>query len=132
MNPNIPVLIVDDYPTMRRTIADVMRRFGFTDISFAEDGQMAWEMLQENRYGLLLLDWGMPRMTGLELLQRIRAADGSFADVPVLAVTAEADERVIVEAVKNGVDNYIVKPFTPETLERKLREVFLRRSKKRS
>ena len=132
MNPNIPVLIVDDYPTMRRTIADVMRRFGFADISFAEDGQMAWEMLQKNRYGLLLLDWGMPRMTGLELLQRIRASEGGFADVPVLAVTAEADEKIIVEAVKNGVDNYIVKPFTPETLERKLREVFLRRARRRS
>ena len=132
MNPNIPVLIVDDYPTMRRTIADVMRRFGFTDISFAEDGQMAWEMLQENRYGLLLLDWGMPRMTGLELLQRIRASGGGFADVPVLAVTAEADEKIIVEAVKNGVDNSIVKPFTPETLERKLREVCLRRARRRS
>lgn len=130
MDPAMPILIVDDYPTMRKTIADVMRRSGFTNLSFAEDGQMAWEMMQENRYELLLLDWSMPRMTGLELLKLIRSSERDFAGVPVLAVTAEAEQKHIVEAVKNGVNNYIVKPFTPETLERKLKEIFARRPKK--
>jgi len=130
MDPAMPILIVDDYPTMRKTIADVMRRSGFTNLAFAEDGQMAWEMMQESRYELLLLDWSMPRMSGLELLKLIRSSGRDFANVPVLAVTAEAEQKTIVDAVKNGVNNYIVKPFTPETLERKLREIFARRPKK--
>ena len=129
MDPAMPILIVDDYPTMRKTIADVMRRSGFINLSFAEDGQMAWEMMQENRYELLLLDWSMPRMTGLELLKLIRSSEMDFANVAVLAVTAEAEQKTIVDAVKNGVNNYIVKPFTPDTLERKLREIFARRPK---
>lgn len=123
MSSDIPILIVDDYPTMRKTIGDVMRRFGFTNISYAEDGQMAWDMLQENRYGLLLLDWSMPRMSGPELLKLIRASGGAFADVPILAITAEADRKTIVDAVKGGVDGYIVKPFLPETLAAKLRDI---------
>ena len=128
MNSAIPVLIVDDYPTMRHTIADVMRKFGFEDISFAEDGLMAWEMIQNHRYDLLLLDWSMPRMTGLELLQLIRSSDREFARVPVLAITAEAEQRHIVEAVRHGVTDYIVKPFTPATLERKLKRILSRRA----
>jgi two-component system, chemotaxis family, chemotaxis protein CheY len=126
MNPAMPILIVDDYPTMRQTIADVMRRFGFNNISFAEDGQMAWEMMQSQSYGLVLLDWSMPRMSGLELLKRIRSSDGEIAAVPVLAITAEAEERHIVEAVRHGVSDYIVKPFTPATLERKVQAIFRR------
>lgn len=128
MNSAIPVLIVDDYPTMRHTIADVMRKFGFDDISFAEDGLMAWEMIQNHHYDLLLLDWSMPRMTGLELLQLIRTSDREFAKVPVLAITAEAEQRHIVEAVRHGVTDYIVKPFTPATLERKLKRILSRRA----
>jgi two-component system, chemotaxis family, chemotaxis protein CheY len=123
MNSAIPVLIVDDYPTMRQTIADVMRKFGFANISFAEDGLMAWDMIQRHRYELLLLDWSMPHMTGLELLQLIRSSGREFANVPVLAITAEAEQRHIVEAVRHGVTDYIVKPFTPATLESKLKKI---------
>lgn len=90
---------------------------------------MAWEMLQDHPFELLLLDWSMPRMTGLELLQRIRASEREFADIPVLAITAEAEERSIIEAVRHGVTDYIVKPFTPDTLERKLKDILARRAK---
>jgi len=131
VSSDIPILIVDDYPTMRKTIGDVMRKFGFTNISYAEDGQMAWDMLLENRYGLLLLDWSMPRMSGPELLKLIRASGTEFADVPVLAITAEADRQTIVDAVKGGVDGYIVKPFLPETLAAKLREILSSRTARR-
>ena len=124
MNTDIPVLIVDDYSTMRRTIGDVMRRFGFTNLAYAEDGQMAWEVMQENSYELLLLDWSMPRMTGLELLKLIRCPGGRFTDVAVLAITGEAEQECVVEAVKRGVDKYIVKPFTKATLEEKLANIF--------
>lgn len=127
MNTDIPVLIVDDYPSMRRTIGDIMRRFGFSNLAYAEDGQMAWEMMQESRYELVLLDLSMPRMSGFELLRLIRCPEGGFADIGVLAITGEAEQERVVEAVRSGVDNYIVKPFTPGTLERKLREVMSRR-----
>lgn len=128
MNTDIPVLIVDDYPSMRRTIGDIMRRFGFSNLAYAEDGQMAWEMMQESRYELVLLDLSMPRMSGFELLRLIRCPEGGFADIGVLAITGEAEQERVVEAVRSGVDNYIVKPFTPGTLERKLREVMSRRT----
>ena len=127
MNTDIPVLIVDDYPSMRRTIGDIMRRFGFSNLAYAEDGQMAWEMMQESRYELVLLDLSMPRMSGFELLRLIRCPEGGFADIGVLAITGEAEQERVVEAVRSGVNNYIVKPFTPGTLERKLREVMSRR-----
>ncbi len=120
----MPVLIVDDMQPMRRTIADIMRSLGFKNLHFAEDGQMAWDKLLEEDFGLILLDWSMPRMTGLELLQKIRQSGDTFADVPVLMVTAEAEQNQVVEAIKSGVSNYIVKPFVPKTLERKLHEIF--------
>jgi two-component system chemotaxis response regulator CheY len=130
MNTDIAVLIVDDYPSMRRTIGDIMRRFGFSNLAYAEDGQMAWEMMQEYRYELVLLDLSMPRMSGFELLKLIRCPGGDLTDVAVLAITGEAEQDRVIEAVRGGVDNYIVKPFTPQTLERKLREVMSRRKKR--
>ncbi len=124
MDTSIPVLIVDDHQAMRRTIADIMRRIGYINISYAEDGLMAWDKLQKSEFELVLLDWNMPRMTGFELLKKIRGSDEDFVDIPVLMVTAEAEEEQVLAAIQHGVSNYIVKPFTPTTLERKLQEIF--------
>lgn len=124
MDLSIPVLIVDDHMAMRGTIGHIMRRFGFSNIAFAEDGIMAWEMMQDASFGLILLDWNMPRMSGIELLKKIRGSGEAFSGVPVLAVTAEAEQMIVEEAIQNGVSNYIVKPFTPATLERKIRAIF--------
>ena len=125
MDRSMAVLIVDDHQPMRRTIADIMRSLGFDNLFYAEDGQMAWEKMQENAYDLILLDWNMPRLSGVELLQRIRMAeDEATPPLPVLMVTAEAEREQVVEAIKTGVTNYIVKPFAPATLERKLYEIF--------
>lgn len=124
MDISVPVLIVDDHQSMRRTIADIMRKLGYSNLAYAEDGQMAWEKLQEEPFELILLDWSMPRMTGLELLKRIRTSETDFADIPILMITAEAEQHQVVEAIEAGVTNYIVKPFTPNTLERKLKEIF--------
>ncbi len=124
MDMSIPVLIVDDHQAMRRTIADIMRRLGFVNLSYAEDGQMAWDKLQKNVFELILLDWNMPRVTGIELLKQVRSSEEDFSDIPILMVTAEAEREQVVEAIQSGATNYIVKPFTPATLERKLQEIF--------
>jgi two-component system chemotaxis response regulator CheY len=123
VDTKIPVLIVDDQQPMRRTIADIMRSLGFSKLAYAEDGLMAWEKLNREDFGLVLLDWSMPRMSGIELLKKIRKSEEKFADIPVLMITAEADQAHVVEAIQSGVTNYIVKPFTPATLDKKLREI---------
>ncbi len=118
------ILIVDDHPSMRRTIADIMRMLGYFNIHYAEDGFMALEKLQENKATeLILLDWNMPKMTGLSFLRRIRSAQ-EYEKLPVIMITAEAEQQQVIEAVSAGVTSYIVKPFTPITLQRKINEVF--------
>ncbi len=124
MDISIPVLIVDDHQAMRRTIADIMRRLGFVNLSYAEDGLMAWDKLQKTPCELVLLDWNMPQMSGIELLKKIRSSEESFVNVPIMMVTAEAEKELVIEAIQSGATNYIVKPFTPATLERKLQEIF--------
>jgi two-component system chemotaxis response regulator CheY len=127
---NMPVLIVDDQQPMRRTIADIMRSFGFRNLFYAEDGLMAWRQLEETPgVGLVLLDWSMPRMTGIELLKKMRESQ-DYRDIPVLMITAEAEKDKVVEAIESGVTNYIVKPFTPATLDKKLKQVFAARKPK--
>jgi two-component system chemotaxis response regulator CheY len=116
------VLAVDDFPTMRRIVKTLLRQLGYTNISEAEDGQAALAKLQQERFDLVLLDWNMPRMTGLELLKAIRS-DDSLRDIPVVMITAEGRKEDVLEAVKAGVNNFIVKPFTAETLEEKLKKV---------
>ena len=118
------ILIVDDHPAMRRTIADIMRMLGYVNMSYAEDGLMALDRLQENTVtDLILLDWNMPRMTGLSFLRRIRSIP-EYEKLPVIMITAEAEQQQVVEAVSAGVTTYIVKPFTPITLQRKINEIF--------
>lgn len=116
------VLTVDDFPTMRRIVKTLLRQLGYTNISEAEDGQAALAKLQQEKFDLVLLDWNMPRMTGLELLKAIRA-DATLHDTPVVMITAEGRKEDVLEAVKAGVNNFIVKPFTAETLEEKLNKV---------
>ena len=118
------VLIVDDHQAMRRTISDIMRLFGYQNLLYAEDGIMALKMLANNpEVRLVMLDWNMPRMTGYECLQKIRA-EKTVEELPVLMVTAEAERNQIIAAVQAGANNYVVKPFPPDTLARKLKEIF--------
>lgn len=120
MNFQTPILIVDDHQTMRKSIAFILRDLGFNNLFYAEDGEMAWELMQDEQIGLLLLDWNMPRMTGIELLQKIRNSE-EYSNLPVLMVTAEAHENLVLEAIYRGVTGYIVKPFTAYTLENKIK-----------
>ncbi|MFZ2448385.1 MAG: response regulator [Syntrophobacteraceae bacterium] len=119
---DMTVLIVDDFLTMRRIVRKILRDLEFQNILEAEDGTVAVEALKTNKVDLIVSDWNMPKMTGLELLKHVRSQDAT-KDLPFLMVTAEAQKENIVEAVKAKVSNYIVKPFTAATLEEKLGKI---------
>ena len=123
MDLNIRVLVVDDFATMRRIIKGVLKQLGFSNIVEAEDGDVALEELKKDEYGLILADWNMPNMSGLELLKAVRS-DKNLQGIPFIMVTAEGQKDNILEAVKAGVSNYVIKPFTPETINEKLKKVF--------
>ncbi|MGC1955698.1 MAG: chemotaxis response regulator CheY [Gammaproteobacteria bacterium] len=125
MDTRIKILVVDDFSTMRRIIKNLLRDIGFGNISEADDGLTALPVLKGGDFDLLITDWNMPGMTGLELLKAIRA-DPKLRPLPVLMVTAEAKREQIIEAAQAGVNGYIVKPFTAQTLKEKLDKIFER------
>jgi len=117
------ILVVDDFSTMRRILKNILKQIGYTDIEEAEDGNGALAKLRQDKYDLVVSDWNMPNMSGLDLLKAIRA-DSALNGTPVLMVTAEAKKENVVEAIKAGVNNYVVKPFTAEVLREKIEKVF--------
>ncbi|MEW6658500.1 MAG: chemotaxis response regulator CheY [Thermodesulfobacteriota bacterium] len=117
------VLVADDFATMRKIVRNILKQIGFDNIVEAEDGQAAVQVLKNENIGLVVTDWNMPNMSGLELLKKIRS-DPKTAHLPVLMVTAEGLKENVVEAVKAGVNNYVVKPFTAEILQEKLEQIF--------
>ncbi len=122
--PNMKILVVDDFPTMRRIVKTLLRQNGFTNFVEAEDGVQAYDLLKRTPdIEFIVSDWNMPNMTGIEFLKAVRA-DAKFKHLPFLMVTAEAEKENIIEAVKSGVSNYVVKPFTGQTLGEKLAKVF--------
>jgi two-component system chemotaxis response regulator CheY len=123
MDLNMKVLVVDDFATMRRILKNILKQIGFSNIVEADDGKSALAELEKERFDLIISDWNMPEMSGLELLQKIRS-DDELKDTPFVMVTAEAQKDNILEAVKAGVSNYVVKPFTAETIGEKLKKVF--------
>jgi len=123
MDLDMKVLIVDDFATMRRILRNILRQLGFTNINEADDGKSALKELKKEEFDLVLCDWNMPEMSGIELLNTVRS-DEKLKETPFVMVTAEAQKDNIVEAVKAGVSNYIVKPFTAETVGEKLQKVF--------
>jgi two-component system chemotaxis response regulator CheY len=125
VDKNMKILIVDDFSTMRRIIKNLLRELGYTNTTEADDGSTALPMLQNGDFDFLVTDWNMPNMEGIELLKAIRA-DARLKDLPVLMVTAEAKREQIIEAAQSGVNGYIVKPFTAETLREKIDKIFER------
>ncbi len=123
MDLNMKVLVVDDFATMRRIVKNILRQVGFSNIVEAENGKAALAELKKEKYDLILCDWNMPEMSGLELLTAVRK-DEELKDLPFVMVTAEAQKNNIIEAVKAGVSSYVVKPFTAETVGEKLKKVF--------
>ena len=125
MDKNMKILIVDDFSTMRRIIKNLLRDLGYNNTHEADDGNTALPMLKNGDFQFVVTDWNMPGMTGIELLRAIRA-DDRLKTLPVLMVTAEAKREQIIEAAQNGVNGYIIKPFTAQTLEEKLGKLFER------
>jgi two-component system, chemotaxis family, chemotaxis protein CheY len=123
MDLEMKVLVVDDFATMRRIVKNVLKQIGFRHISEADDGKSALKAMKSEKYDLVMCDWNMPEMPGIDLLNTVRA-DDELKDTPFVMVTAEAQKENILEAVKAGVSNYVVKPFTAETVEEKLKRVF--------
>ncbi len=123
MDFNMRVLVVDDFSTMRRIVKNTLRQIGFTQIEEAEDGQKAFDRLMSEKFDFVVSDWNMPNMTGIDLLRKVRA-EPQLKHLPFLMVTAEAKQENVVEAIKAGVSNYIVKPFTVATLQEKIAKIF--------
>lgn len=117
------LLVVDDSSTMRRIIKNTLARLGYKDILEGADGLEGWVAMDANPdIDMLITDWNMPEMNGLELVKKVRA-DDRFKDVPIIMVTTEGGKAEVITALKAGVNNYIVKPFTPQVLKEKLAAV---------
>jgi two-component system chemotaxis response regulator CheY len=123
LDPNMSVLVVDDYSTMIRIIRNLLRQLGFADVDDASDGAAALEKMNAKRYGLVISDWNMEPMTGYDLLCQVRA-NPDLETTPFIMVTAESKTENVIAAKKAGVDNYIVKPFNAQTLKAKIEAVF--------
>ena len=122
VSKDMEVLVVDDYATMRRIIKNLLNQLGFKNVNEAEDGAAALGKLRAKPAGLVISDWNMEPMTGLQLLKEVRA-DGKLSSVPFIMVTAESKTENVVAAKQAGVNNYIVKPFNAETLKQKMQSV---------
>ncbi|MCX4309422.1 MAG: chemotaxis response regulator CheY [Desulfovibrio sp.] len=122
-DPNMRVLIVDDFSTMRRIVRNILRQLGFNNVVEADDGTTAWDTINREKIDFIVSDWNMPKMTGIELLRKVRSSE-QYADTPFLMVTAEAQQENIIEAVQAKVSNYIVKPFTADTMKQKIDKIF--------
>ena len=121
--PNLSVLVVDDFATMRKIVRSCLKQLGFDNVTEASDGQQALDKLNSGVFKLIISDWNMPNMMGIDLLKAVRA-NPNFKTVPFLMVTAEAQKENVIEAAKAGVSNYIVKPFTPDQLQAKLEAIY--------
>jgi two-component system chemotaxis response regulator CheY len=121
-NPNMKILIVDDFSTMRRIVRNLRKEIGYNNADEAEDGQVALTKLKAEPFDFVVSDLNMPNMNGFELLHAVRA-DPALKSLPVLLVTAEAKKEDIITAAQAGASGYIVKPFTKATLEEKLNKI---------
>lgn len=119
---NMRILVVDDAQTMRRIIVNLLRQLGFTNMTEADDGTTAWEKLSTEHIDLIISDWNMPKMTGIDLLKRVRESE-TYKNTPFIMVTAEGKRENVIAAVQAGVSNYIVKPFNAATLKEKMTKV---------
>ncbi|MGI4855346.1 MAG: chemotaxis response regulator CheY [Janthinobacterium lividum] len=122
MDSSMKILVVDDFPTIRRIVRNLLKELGFTNVDEAEDGAMGLAKLKAGAYDFVISDWNMPNMDGLQMLQAIRA-DSALSHLPVLMVTAEAKKENIIAAAAAGASGYVVKPFTAATLDEKISKI---------
>ena len=122
VNKNMPILIVDDYKTMLRIIRNLLKQLGFNTVEEATDGSSALQKLRDREFGLIISDWNMEPMSGLQLLKEVRK-DLKLKELPFIMITAESKSENVIAAKEAGVSNYIVKPFNAATLKGKLNTV---------
>jgi two-component system chemotaxis response regulator CheY len=122
VDKNMKILVVDDFPTMRRIVRNLLKELGFSNVDEAEDGAAGLAKLKAGGFEFVVSDWNMPNMDGLAMLKEIRA-DAALASLPVLMVTAEAKKENIIAAAQAGANGYVVKPFTAATLDEKLQKI---------
>lgn len=125
---NTKILVVDDMKTMRMVMKKALKELGFTNVFEADDGESAWPMIEQaasggEPFGLILSDWNMPKMEGIELLRKVRT-NQRLSKTPFILVTAESEKSQVMEAMKLGVSNYVIKPFTADDIKEKLRQVY--------
>ncbi len=125
VDKNMNVLVVDDYQTMIRIIKNLLKQLGFNNVDEATTGQGALDQINAKQYGLIISDWNMEPMSGLDLLKTVRSTQGNdnISKVPFIMVTAESKTENVIAAKQAGVNNYIVKPFNAETLKTKIAAV---------
>ena len=123
MDLNMKILVVDDFATMRKVVRNMLRQLGCENVLEAENGEEGFRMAQTDDFGLIVSDWNMPVMSGLEFLKAVRSEEKT-KNTPFLMVTAEALKENIIQAIQSGASNYIVKPFTPQVFEEKLKAIF--------
>ena len=126
MSKDMKFLVVDDFSTMRRIIKNLLHDLGYQNVVEADDGKTALPMLQGGNFDFLISDWNMPGMSGLDLIKAVRS-DAKLAKMPVLMLTAEAKREQIIEAAQAGVNGYVIKPFTADTLKEKLDKILATR-----
>lgn len=122
VDKKMPIMIVDDYSTMLRIMRNLLRQLDFENVEEASDGSAALQKLKMGKFGLVISDWNMQPVTGLDLLKQVRA-DAQLKHIPFIMVTAESKTENVLVAKQAGVSNYIVKPFTAETLKTKMESV---------
>jgi len=125
VDKNMNVLVVDDYQTMIRIIKNLLKQLGFNNVDEAMDGGAAYDLISTKKYGLVISDWNMEPVSGIELLKKVRGTSGNdnISKVPFIMITAESKTENVIAAKQAGVNNYIVKPFNAETLKAKIASV---------
>lgn len=122
MNLNMEILVVDAFVNMRHIVKGILRQLGFKRVIEAADGIVALQELKKENVGLIISDWNIPKMTGLHLLRTVRDDQG-LKDIPFIMITSDGKKENIIEAAEAGVSNFIIRPFTPETLKKKIENV---------
>ena len=128
MDKGMKILVVDDFPTMRRIVRNLLKELGYSNVDEAEDGQAGLARLRSGTYEFVISDWNMPNLDGLAMLKQIRA-DAALTHLPVLMVTAESKKENIIAAAQAGASGYVVKPFTAATLDEKLNKILEKMAK---
>jgi two-component system chemotaxis response regulator CheY len=131
IDKSLTVLVAEDNANLRKVLVTIATKSGFAAVLEAENGQQAWERVQQGQVGLVLTDWNMPVLTGLDLVKKIRSAQPPVRDIPVLMITAYDTKNSVVAAGKQGVDAYIIKPFSVQTVLDKIEEAIAKRHAER-